>query len=185
VKTSPLSFLQAGALALGLGLVGTPGDVRAEEPSGLHHQFSVYTTAGAQVYLSDARSMGGVGGGLGIRDTLNDRFILQADFSYLSLLGNAASLRVGAGVQRGGTWAPAALLTVTTLFGEHLSFLTDEHPVRIQGPAVSLGITLAPVRFATEAVQVSVLQLGVGVGSDLPGLGIHYSLGLLEAGVTF
>ena len=185
MKTSHHSWLQAGALALGLGLVGHPGDARAEEPVAPGHRLSVYTTAGAQVYLSAARTMGGVGGGLGVRDTINGRFILQADLSYLSLLGNAASLRVGAGVQRRGTWAPAALLTVTTLFGEHLSFLTPEHPERLTGPAMALGVTLAPVRFELETVQVSVLQLGIGAGTDLPGLGLHYSLGLLEAGVTF
>lgn len=186
MKTSNHSWLHAGALALGLALAGHAGDARAEESPAPSHRLSVYTTAGAQVYLSNARTIGGVGGGLGIRDTINGRFILQADASYLSLLGNAASVRVGAGVQHhSGTWAPAALLTVTTLFGEHLSFLTPEHPVRLTGPSVSLGVTLAPVRFELESVQVSVLQLGIGAGTDLPGLGLHYSVGLLEAGVTF
>jgi hypothetical protein len=184
-KTSHHSWLQAGTLALGLALVGHAGDARAEESPAPGHRLSLYPTAGAQVYLSSARTMGGVGGGLGIRDTINGHFILQADASYLSLLGNAASVRVGAGVQRSGTWAPAALLTVTTLFGEHLSFLTPEHPERLTGPSVSLGVTLAPVRFELESVQVSVLQFGIGAGTDLPGLGLHYSLGLLEAGVTF
>lgn len=172
-------------LALGLGLVAWPTTTRAEAPVATGHRFSLYTTAGAQVYLSDQRTLGGVGGGLGVRDTLDGRFLFQADFSYLSLLGNAGSVRVGAGVQRRGLWAPAALLTVTSLFGEHLSFLTPEHPRPVPGPAVSLGVTLAPVRFDLREVQVSVLQLGIGVGSDFPGLGVHYSVGLLEAGVSF
>lgn len=172
-------------LALGLGLVALPTLARAEEPVATGHRFSLYTTAGAQAYLSDQRTIGGVGGGLGVRDTLDDRFIFQADFSFLSLLGNAASVRVGAGVQRRGMWAPAALLTVTTLFGEHLSFLSPAHPEPVPGPAVSLGVTLAPMRFDLQEVQISVLQLGIGAGSDFPGLGLHYSVGLLEAGVSF
>ncbi|MCY1078386.1 hypothetical protein [Archangium lansingense] len=185
MKTSHHSWLQAGALALGLALVGPSHVAKAEESPAPSHRFTVYTTAGAQAYLSSARTMGGVGGGLGLRDTINGRFILQADLSYLSMLGNTGSLRIGAGVQRSGMWAPAALLTVTTLFGEHLSFLTPEHPERLTSPAVSLGVTLAPVRFELESVQVSVLQLGIGAGTDLPGLGLNFSLGLLEAGVTF
>jgi hypothetical protein len=186
MKNPPHSLARASALTLAIGgLVGAPGTARAEEPSSPRHRFSAYVTSGAQVYLSNARTIGGIGGGIGVRDTLNDLFILQADLSYLALLGNGASLRVSAGVQRPGTWAPAALLTVSTLFGERLSFLTPEHPARIPGPAVSLGVTLAPVRFDLQSVQFSVLQLGLGAGSDLPGLGLNYSVSLLEVGATF
>jgi hypothetical protein len=185
VKLARHTLIQAGALALGLGFLGTAGSARAEESPASRHQLSAYATAGAQVYLSNARTIGGVGGGIGLRDTIDGRFILQADLSYLSMLGNTASLRVGAGIQRRGTWTPAALLTVTTLFGDRLSFLTPEHPTRIAGPAVSLGATLAPVRFEFESMQLSLLQLGVGAGSDLPGLGLHYSVGLMEVGASF
>ena len=182
MKSVPFALLRTSALALTLGLMGS---ARAESPPESGHRFSAYVTTGAQVYLSDARTVGGVGGGLGLRDTVNDRLLLQADFSYLSLLGNAASVRVAAGVQRSGRYAPAALLTLSTLFGEHLTFLTTEHPTRVPGPALALGVMLAPVRFDLHSVQVSVLQLGVGVGSDLPGLGVQISLGLLEAAATF
>ena len=180
------SLARAGALALGLGtLGGAVGTARAEEPSPARHRFSAYFTSGAQVYLSSARTIGGVGGGIGVRDTVDDVFVLQADLSYLALFGNGGSLRIGAGVQRPGTWAPAALLTVSTLFGERLSFLTPEHPTRLAGPAMSVGLTLAPVRFDMQSVQFSLLQLGLGAGSDLPGLGLNYSVGLLEVGATF
>ncbi|MCY1079351.1 hypothetical protein [Archangium lansingense] len=187
MKTSHHSMARAGALALALGtLMAPPGTARAEESSSsLRHRFSAYVTSGAQIYLSSARTIGGVGGGIGVRDTVNDLFILQADLSYLALLGNGGALRVGAGVQRPGTWSPAALLTVNTLFGERLSFLTPEHPARIPGPAVSVGLTLAPVRFDVQSVQFSILELGLGVGSDLPGLGLNYSVGVLEVGATF
>jgi hypothetical protein len=183
MKLAQHPFLQTGALAL--GLLAVPTNARAEEAPASRHQLSVYATAGVQVYLSSARTMGGIGGGIGLRDTLDERFILQADLSYLSMLGNAASLRVGAGVQRQGTWAPAALLTVSTLFGDRLSFLTPEHPSRLTGPGMALGVSLAPVRFSLPSVQLSLLQLGVGAGSDLPGLGLYYSVGLMEVGATF
>jgi hypothetical protein len=186
MKTSHHSFARAGALALALGtLVAAPGTARAEEPSSPRHRFSAYVTSGAQIYLSSARTIGGAGGGVGVRDTVNELFLFQADLSYLALLGNGGSLRVGAGVQRPGTWAPAALLTVSTLFGERLSFLTPEHPTRIPGPAMSVGLTLAPIRFDMQSVQFSLLELGLGVGSDLPGLGLNYSVGLLEVGASF
>lgn len=183
MKLAQHPLLQAGALAL--GLLALPTDANAEEAPASRHQLSAYATAGAQVYLSSARTMGGIGGGVGLRDTIDERFILQADLSYLSMLGNAASLRVGGGVQRQGMWAPAALLTVSTLFGDRLSFLTPDHPTRLTGPGMSLGLTLAPVRFALPSVQVSLLQLGVGVGSDMPGLGMYYSVGLMEVGASF
>lgn len=173
------------ALAL-LGMIAAPGSARAEEPAPPPtHRLSAYVTATAQVYLSAARTVGGVGGGVGVRDTVKDFILVQADLSYLALLGNAASLRVAAGVQRPGTYSPAALLTVSTLFGDHLSFLTPEHPERLTGPALALGVQLAPLRFDLKDVQLSVLQLGIGVGSDFPGTGVAYSVELLQVGATF
>jgi hypothetical protein len=175
------------ALLVGALLVGAPREALAEEPAtpkGVH-QFSVYFHAGALAYLSDARTIGGAGGGIGIRDTLYDRFILQADVSYLQVLGNVMGLRLGAGVQRQGTYRPAVLLSFATLVGDDLSFLTPAHPRPLAGPAMSLGVTVAPLRFALNGTEVSVLELGLGVGSDLPGLGLTYNLGLLEVGLRF
>ena len=177
--------MSALALALGLAVAGTPGNASTEQTPAPRHRLSLYLTSGAMAYLSDAQTIGGLGGGLGLRDTLDGRFILQADINYLGYIRNAAALRVSAGAQLRGPYAPAALLTLTTLMGERLSFLTPEHPTRITGPAMSVGLTLAPIRFDLPQVQFSMLQLGVGVGSDLPGLGLSYSLGLLEVGATF
>jgi hypothetical protein len=173
------------ALALGLAMALTAGSASAQETEAPRHRLSAYVTSGLMVYLSNAQTIGGIGGGVGIRDTLDGRFILQADVSYLGYIRNAAALRVSAGAQLRGPYSPAALLTLTTLMGERLSFLTPQHPTRITGPAMALGVTLAPVRFDLQYAQISLLQLGVGVGSDLPGTGLHYSLGLLEVGATF
>ena len=160
------------------------GGARAQGTSG-EHQLLLYGRVGGQVYLSSARTQGGLGGGVGLRDTLRERFILQADLSYLMMLGNVGLLRLGAGVQRRGTYTPAVLLTLSTLVGDRLAFLTPEHPTPPQVPAVALGVSIAPLRFTHEGMQLSLLELGVGAGSELPGWGLSYQLGLLEVGTTF
>ncbi len=149
------------------------------------HQLSVYVRSGASLYLSDARTQGGVGGGLGVRDTVDGRWLLQADVNALTGLGSALAVRVGAGIQRRGWCSPAAMVTLTGLFGERLDFFIPQHPLSVDGPALALGLTLAPLRFQFERTQVSVLELGLGVGTDRPGLGLLYGLTLLEVGVTF
>lgn len=160
----------------------------APEPGGEsmppRHQLSLYARSGAAVYLSQARTQGGVGGGFGLRDTVDGRWLLQVDASGLTGLGSALAVRVGAGVQRRGWWAPAALVSVTGLFGDRMEFFTPEHPEALAGPSVGLGLTLAPVRFSLGRAQVSALELGVGVGTDRPGLGLLYGLTLLEVGVA-
>ena len=163
---------------LSLALAGSAG--AGEEVPGAGHHLSVYLHGGMQVYQAPTRLMGGVGGGVGLRDTWNERLLLQADVSYLFLLGNVTALRVAAGYQHPGTWSPAALLGISLLMGDQASFLTpDVSAVRV-GPALSLGITLAPLRFRAGSVQVSLLAPGLSAGSDFPGTGLCYSLSLLE-----
>jgi len=155
-----------------------------EEAGPPRHQLSLYARSGATVYLSPARTHGGVGGGFGLRDTVEGRWLLQVDASGLTGLGSALAVRVGAGVQRQGWWSPAALVSLTGLFGDRMDFLTPEHPLPIAGPSVGLGLTLAPARFTLGSAQVSLLEVGVGVGTDSPGLGLLYGLTLLEVGVA-
>lgn len=148
------------------------------------HQLSLYAHSGAAVYLSPARTQGGVGGGFGLRDTVDGRWLLQVDASGLTGLGSVLAVRVGAGVQRQGWWSPAALVNLTGLFGDRIDFLTPEHVRPVQGPSLGLGLTLAPARFNLGRTQVSVFEVGVGVGTDRPGLGLLYGLTLLEVGVA-
>ncbi|MFL5354638.1 hypothetical protein [Archangium sp.] len=180
-----------GLLACVLVLLST-GDARAQEavaaPAGVlpaGHRLTLYGRGGALVYLSDAMTTGGIGGGVGLRDTLQDRFILQADLSYLMGLGNVVALRLGAGMQRRGTYTPAVLATLTTVVGDRLTFLTPAHPTPVRGPAVALGLSVAPLRFTEGGLQLSLLELGVGLGADLPGWGLAWQLGLLEVGTSF
>jgi hypothetical protein len=148
------------------------------------HQLSLYARSGATVYLSRVRTHGGVGGGFGLRDTVDGRWLLQADANALIGVGTSFAVRLGAGVQREGRWAPAALVNLTGLFGDRMDFLTPEHPSFIGGPSLGLGLTFAPARFTLGRAQVSLLEVGVGVGTDRPGLGLLYGLTVLEVGVA-
>ena len=105
--------------------------------------------------------------------------------SGLTGLGSVLAVRLSAGIQRQGVWTPAALVNLTGLFGEQLDFFTSEHPLSVLGPSVGLGVTLAPTRFQWGRTQLSVLEVGVGVGTDRPGLGQLVGLTLLEVGRTF
>lgn len=174
-----LVLLSTGSARAGESAPARPGVLPAP------HQLSLYGRAGALFYLSDAMTTGGLGGGVGVRDTIDERFILQADLNYLMVIGNVAALRLGAGVQRRGTWTPAVLATLSTVVGDRLTFLTPQHPTPVRGPAVALGLSVAPLRFSEGGLQLSLLELGVGVGSDLPGRGMAWQLGLLEVGTAF
>lgn len=176
-----------GLLVCGLVLAG---NARAEDGASTapahQHQLSLYLRGTGMVYTSDARTIGGVGGGIGVRDTVDDRYLFQADVSTLGLLGKVLAVRAGAGLQWGtGTWRPAALLSVTALMGDRLNFLTTAHPTPLKGPAVSLGVSAAPVRFSLGATQLSLLELGVGVGPELPGAGLALHVGLVEVSASF
>jgi hypothetical protein len=184
--------LRAGwLLGCALGMLSA-GGAHAEQPAPARagllpegHQLTLYGRAGGLVYLSDAMTTGGAGGGVGLRDTIRDRVILQADLNYLMVLGNVGALRLGAGVQRSGTYTPAILATLSAVMGDRLTFLTSAHPTPIRSPAVALGLSVAPVRFTDRGMQLSLLELGVGIGTDLPGRGLAWQIGLLEVGTCF
>lgn len=177
-----MSARRNAALPLALGLALVTGAAEAGEAT---TSFEGYLRTGARGYLSDARTMGGVGGGVGVRAQLGAPFFAQADLSYLTQIGNVADLRLGFGVQRSGTWAPSARLSVGSLFGDRLSFLTEAHPTPLRGPVLSLGIAIAPLRWTHGTTTVSVFELELGVGSDLPGLGLAVGVGLLETAFRF
>lgn len=148
--------------------------------SAVEHQWSVHARTGAHVHLAPSQSAGGVGFSLGLKDTLNERFILGADASYLFLIGNSLSLRAFAGVQRKGLWTPAAFLTATTVLGHRLAFMNAAHPDGPLLPPWSVGAMFAPLRIRGVDTTVSVLEVGVAFGADAPGLALAYQLTLVE-----
>jgi hypothetical protein len=148
-------------------------------------RFAVYARTGAQLYLSPAQTAGGVGGGLGVRATVRDLFVVQADASYLGMVGNALTGRLAVGLQRPGVWTPALLAVRTTYLGDRLRFVTGEREQPVRTAATSYGLVLAPLRFSTEQAQVSLLEVGAGLGWDFPGLGTAIDVTLLEVALRF
>jgi hypothetical protein len=154
-------------------------------PAPPQHELSLYGRSGLTFFMSNARTQGGLGGGFGVRDTLSGLWLLQADVQVLGGLGNVLELRAGAGVQRPGTWTPAVLLHATCLLGDRLSFPTVEAPLAGSGPTLALGLTLAPLRFRHERMQVALLQLSAGLGPETSGSGMLFGLTLLEVASSF
>src|SRR5690606_1849652 len=101
-------LLGAGAAMTRLVSTMLLGVVLSLPAHAVEHQLSAHARTGALVHLSGSQSAGGAGFALGLRDTLDERFILGGDLGYLFLIGNALSVRLFAGVQRKGTWVPAA-----------------------------------------------------------------------------
>lgn len=184
------ALLHTVLVALGLAPALSHADEQpsAEAPAASAapaHQFSVYSRGGMQAYLSPSRSTGMFGGSLGVRDTIQGRFILQADVGYLMNFGNVVPVQVAAGIQRRGFYTPAALATFTGFLGDRLTFLTPEHPSVSRIPPLAVGVLLAPARFTLEGAQLSLLEFGLGVSPEFPGWGVAYQLNLVDVGVSF
>jgi hypothetical protein len=145
---------------------------------------TVFAQSGAAGYLSDAQTAAGIGGGVGARAVFDRRWLVQADISYLAMIGHVGLARIGAGWQRDGAWRPAALVTASAFFGDRLRFLPEGRAEPVSVPALSLGVLLAPVRFAAHGTEVSVLEVGAGAGWDVPGAGFSVSVTLLQVGVA-
>ena len=187
MKRALLTVLAPALVALGLvPAVSRAEDAQPAAASTPVHQFSVYSRGGVQAYLAPNRSTGLFGGSVGVRDIIQDRYILQADVGYLMNFGNVVPVQVAAGMQhRIGFYTPAALVTLTGFFGERLSFLSSDHPSVNRIPPVALGVLLAPARFTVEGAQLSILEVGVGVSPEFPGAGVAYQLNLIDVGVSF
>jgi len=155
----------------------------AEGPASKEHSVGIYARTNGAVALTPARTAGGAGGGLGVRDVFRDWLILQADVAYLFGIGNLGELRAGAGIQLPGpdqTYQPAASLLVSLYFGEQLRFLSEEHPRPVWDPAVALGVELSPLRFTSERTRISVMAPGLGLVLDVPTVGPVVQLTALE-----
>ncbi|HRI63259.1 MAG TPA: hypothetical protein PK156_03455 [Polyangium sp.] len=148
-------------------------------------RFAAYLRSGVTLHLAPSQSIGGLGGGAGVRFLYSNLWVAQADCNYFTLVGHVGEVRFGAGIQRPGLWSPAALGTISILFGERLSFRTADHPWPGAGPVVTGGIVLAPLRFIRDNQTISVLELGIGAKPDFPGVGLTYSIGILEIGRVF
>ncbi|MFY0526170.1 hypothetical protein ACN28I_24495 [Archangium gephyra] len=180
--------MKRALLAAALVALAPAGSRAADEQPAAEvsaHQFTVYSRGGVQAYLSPNRSTGMFGGSLGVRDTIHGRFILQADVGYLMNFGNVVPVQVAAGIQRKGFYTPAALMTLTGFLGDRLTFVTPDHPSVNRIPPMALGVLLAPARFTVAGGQLSLLEFGLGLSPEFPGLGVAYQLNLVDVGVSF
>lgn len=151
---------------------------RADEPA---HRLAVFSKLGGGLFLAQTRTMGGLGAGVGLRDTVDERFLLQAELSYLAVLGHVGELRLGAGVQRRGFWSPAVLATTSVMFGDRLEFRVAGRPTPTGAPVATLGLSVAPLRFCVERGRcVSMLELGLAAGTEFTSAGTALQLGLLD-----
>ncbi len=161
--------------------IAVPQSSPVKEP----FHWTAYLRSGVTVHVAPSQSTGGLGGGAGVRMSFAKPWFVQADFNYLTLVGHVGELRLAGGIQRPGLWNPAVLFNGSVLLGQRLSFRTAEHPWPTSAPIVTGGIVVAPLRFTQQNRTVSVLELGIGVKPDFPGVGVTYSLGLLEVGHLF
>lgn len=138
--------------------------------------------SGADLYLSEARSLGGLGGGLGLRAEWKGPWVFEGNFGPLVGAGAVLVLRLAAGIQRPGSYCPALLFGTRWMFGDALHFVTPAHRLAPAGPAFSFGPALSPLRFRKKNTELSFASVYWGLGSDLPGLGTGYGITLLEVG---
>ncbi len=138
--------------------------------------------AGADIYHSEARTQGGIGGGIGSRLVLQNRWLVEASLGLLASAGSVEVVRVSAGIQWPSAYCPALLVGGRLMFGDAMHFLTVQHRVAQTGPSLSLGISLAPVRFRANHTELLFGSLYVGRGSDFPGSAWGYGVTLLEVG---
>lgn len=150
------------------------------EPAG-ELSFVPVVQQGFAIYLSDTQTAGGLGGAAGLQFVWRDRWLAQADVGTWWMLGNVASTRLAVGVQRRGTWAPAVWVAVNTMWGSRLRFL-DQDGTATKAPPWAVGLRASPLRFAGERGLVSLLDVGVGLGTSGKAAGTWLELSLLQVG---
>lgn len=133
------------------------------------------------IHLSRETMAGGAGGGVGAQAIFYERYLAEAEVGVLWLLGNALSIRLGAGVQRRGTWSPAGLVTGTFLSGDRLELLSEDGS-RPPAPNWALGVRAAPLRFMGKTGLASVLE--PGIATDFRG-GLYLELVVIQAGARW
>jgi len=144
-------------------------------------QLTPHVRQGLALHRSSSVLAGGVGGAVGAEVGWDERYLAAADVGLLWLLGNAGTVRLSVGVQRAGTWAPAAWLSGTVLFASRLELL-DEQGDRPPLPNWGLSLRASPLRLVNRTGIATVLE--PGIGTDFRG-GLWLELTLVQAGVRW
>lgn len=165
MRTLGLAILLATATA-----AAEPRELRIEPT--IHQQVLLMTTP--------TTTAGGVGGGVGVQLTWRARYLAQADVAALWMIDNPIAVRLAAGVQRDGAWAPAIWLAATTIWNDRVEVVMA--PGERQGwPVWALGVRASPLRYRAEWGTVSALE--PGVGTDFTGTLLE--LTVLQAGASW
>lgn len=143
-----------------------------------------YWQSGLNYYASSTRTIIGVGGGPGYRFHLNDALALQAEGRYLLGVGETYALALGITAHASCPygWQPATGVQIATLLGQQIRFNGSQRPGFSAGPPLLLQAQVAPLRFASETFNVTLLGLDLGVGFEPDGLAPALSVSFLSIG---
>jgi hypothetical protein len=141
----------------------------------LHWEPSMYLRMGTSFYSSSERTMGGTGAAVGL-SLVRGAVLAQADVTILVGAGTVVEGCAGPGIARPGTWSPAVRASGCIMVGDRVSFPDADDLLPLQGPAVTLGTDLEPLRYTRDGTTLSALAPGIGLGTDLPGLGVELRL---------
>lgn len=144
-----------------------------------------FARSSVTLYLADTRTMGGVGGGVGVRYYPKPWLYVQGDFAARMMIGSVGEARVAVGVQRAGFCSPSVDVFVSSMFGDQLSFFLPDMPAPTLGPAIALGAEVHPLRFRKGGLMASALNVGLGVGLESGVSAFELQIGILEVGMRF
>lgn len=131
-------------------------------------------TIGA-ISLTQARTQGGIGGGLMVTYALSPSWQLEAHGSWLVGLGSHTLLRVFAGWQREGTWRPLFRAGLALGLGGGLDFSVGGRGPS-QAPTVAVLGGACLLRYQVGPVVVSALELEAGVSTEFLSVGPRFGL---------
>lgn len=104
---------------------------------------------------------------------------------HLPMLSHMAEMHLSAGAREGGVCLPEVVLSLTTM-GDPLVPRPEAYTLSPLGPAGSLGVTLAPLRFCGGGgLQVSLFGLDMAYETSEGSSGTALQVGLLEASFDF
>lgn len=135
-------------------------------------------TVGA-ISLTQARTQGGIGGGVQAAFSFDEHWLVHARAAWLWGLGSHTLFHAGGGWQRSGTWRPLLRGDVTLGLGGSLDFSVGSMPPT-RAPTVGLVVGAALLRFQVGRVIVSGLELEAGISTEFVSIGPRAGVTLLS-----
>ncbi|WNG42721.1 hypothetical protein F0U60_00385 [Archangium minus] len=109
--------------------------------------------------------------------------LVETEMRHLPMLGHMAEMHLSAGSRDGGVCLPELVISLTTM-GDPLIPRPEAYSPR--GPAGSLGVTLAPLRYCGGGgLEVSLFGLDMAYETSEGSSGTALQMGLLGASFDF